>query len=258
MRRTLLRFVTSVVVLALPLVSITTGNAQSGTTACDDSVDPYTQSSAALQACGITLVPRKQVIGLPDGGTEYDYIVAGHLLAYRIPPATLSLAQASANQLAYYGLPPRPTDPARLQDWTVMMSKVHLVIPPVALARMPIGFTTTYGTSQNWAGYVTTSASRTTYTVAEGKWNVLDISGNQPCTNNAVATWVGLGGDYTGDLAQTGLADKVPTYGVHQGWIDVEPDMNAHPMAESIYGHPGWALTAYTQHFAGGFSFYLC
>lgn len=61
--------------------------------------------------------------------------------------------------------------------------------------------------SSNWAGYIDTPASSSTYTAVSGRWTVPDISGSRE--GSAAAQWIGLGGVSTSDLLQMGTLEYV-------------------------------------------------
>lgn len=100
------------------------------------------------------------------------------------PPAGFDPVTASAAQLAGYGLPARPSDPAALARWTMLVRH--------AKTRVPVSFSdrhasATGGTSGNWAGNYDTGR---TYNSVGAEWNVPSIPTTSPRYSS---TWVGLG-----------------------------------------------------------------
>jgi hypothetical protein len=84
----------------------------------------------------------------------------------------------------------------------------------------------------NWAGYV---ASGGTYTSVSGSWIVPNVGSNET-SNDADATWVGIGGTSSHDLIQAGT-EALPTSDgriVYQAWYETLPqETQAVPMAIS-------------------------
>ncbi|MDR3601315.1 MAG: G1 family endopeptidase [Desulfosporosinus sp.] len=61
--------------------------------------------------------------------------------------------------------------------------------------------------SENWAGYIDTPATSSSYTSVAGSWTIPNISANQQ--NAAAAQWIGLGGVSSTDLLQMGTIEQI-------------------------------------------------
>lgn len=66
-------------------------------------------------------LPTVDVQSLPDGGTAYVYDTNGDGVGdawVNVPPSNFDAATASEADLERYGIPPRPTDPDALAEWS--------------------------------------------------------------------------------------------------------------------------------------------
>jgi ABC-type Na+ efflux pump permease subunit len=121
-----------VVVLAVVAIVMATGAAggsvehQAAAVACGASVDPYTQSASALQACGIPTFPLLSEVHSQDGSTTYTYNVEGDVTTYTIPPSNFDFNTATPAQIAEYNVPPT----ANLKNLTIVPPPAFLVAPP--------------------------------------------------------------------------------------------------------------------------------
>ena len=61
---------------------------------------------------------------LADGGKIYTYSLDGNLILEPVPPAGWDPLKASSDEIHQYGLPPRPSDPTALRDWSAKMSRL--------------------------------------------------------------------------------------------------------------------------------------
>jgi hypothetical protein len=61
--------------------------------------------------------------------------------------------------------------------------------------------------SKNWAGYIATPSSNSSYTSVSGSWTVPNISASQK--NALAAQWIGLGGVSSSDLLQIGTVEQI-------------------------------------------------
>ncbi|MGA7913026.1 MAG: G1 family glutamic endopeptidase [Candidatus Dormiibacterota bacterium] len=179
---------------------------------------------------------------------EYTYIVDGLRTVYRVPPASMNLAKATDAELASYGLPTRPTDSDGLAEWTAEMSKRRPVTPPATLVEIPGDRA---ATSSIWSGYIATSGSSTAYNFAEAVYRQ-PAANSTSCSNNSEVTWAGLGGWFTGNLAQDGTAMNWPGYGQYQSWYEILPN---YAVAEPVFGHPGYSFTAQLNVLGSGSGF---
>lgn len=105
---------------------------------CNSSYNPYDYTPAALQECGVKTFPLTSVTDLPGGGATYNYDMGHGVVAHMtMPPAGFDALTASDAQLAEYGFPARPTDPAQLATWEQAMSHVTVAAPPPFLVELP-------------------------------------------------------------------------------------------------------------------------
>lgn len=125
---------------------------------CPQGVNPYSASTATLNACGISSYARASVVRLPDGGTQVNYATRNVPMSELIPPPGFDAATASSAQLALYGIPPEPavTSPTARALWLRMVSNVHWMPPPSVLHNIPGETMGQIGTKYNneWSGYV--------------------------------------------------------------------------------------------------------
>ena len=111
-------------------------------------------------------------------------------LAYPPLPPGFNPVTATASQLAYYGLPPRPpaTHPRVLAGWiTAMEHAKHEVGSPTTNATMaPL-------TGNNWSGYYSLASNNgnSSYVEVSANWTVPTVN-NQG--SNEVGSWIGIGG----------------------------------------------------------------
>lgn len=220
---------------------------------CQQSFDPYAVDKAVVIACGMKVFPRERVVALPDGGRESIYSLDGHKLVFKIPPKGFDPVRASATQLAFYGLPPKPTTSTELTEWTQHVSNLQPVDPP---GYQVMGLPRAAATSASWSGYRAYSSSPTAYYFAEGIWNEPQAL-STPCPNNTALTWAGLGGWSTSRLAQAGTGINTPGLGQHQAWWEVLPDKPNLVAISGLYGRPGWGFAAFTSWHGGFYSMYL-
>lgn len=185
--------------------------------------DPYTLTTSVLNACGFHRFSRLGVNNLPGGGREYVYIVAGARTTIPVPPAGFNPLTASARQLAEYSLPQRPRIPALLTAWREKMAKLRPVVPPAELISKPITASTTSTTNSHWSGYLATSTNSSHFFQATTTYTEPTLY-SSACSTNYVVIWSGLGGWYTGKLAQSGTIEFQPSgTGENQAWWEILP-----------------------------------
>jgi hypothetical protein len=97
---------------------------------CASGYNPFQVGASFLQQCHVPVFPRLRAVSLPDGGTEYDYMVAGTPELYRVPPPGFDPITASDAALDFYGLPHPPSDLAAYMEWTAVMSRLHWAPAP--------------------------------------------------------------------------------------------------------------------------------
>jgi len=168
--------------------------------------------------------------GRPDGATIQYYDIQGSEGESHVPPAGWKPANATNEELEFYGIPARPTDPATLQVWNnEWVNHYTAVEAPSSLCATEVRHDTeavqNNSTSTNWGGLVGHAGN---YAYVYGQLN--GTHGYSTCTpNDYHSAWVGLGGANTKSLVQNGMgSDGVP----NQDYIWYELLDAAHPNAE--------------------------
>src|SRR5947209_264099 len=237
---------------------------------CGTSFNPYAAGEAAAAACGLHVHPLSQKAALPAGGTQYTYDVDGGTMILRVPPAGFDPLNASAAQLAYYYFPLRPSSAAGLPHWEASVRARHAAPPPFLIQgphplSQPLapeegysGNCPTGGVicASNWSGYTSQSLNNS-YSSIDASYTEPNPAGTQPCNSNAVATWAGLGGVFTSNLAQTGTAYNTASFaGIpnHGAWAEVLPNG---PVNLNYSAAANDSMEASVTHQNGGFQFYV-
>ncbi len=184
------------------------------------------------------------------------------VIPLRDPPAGFDLLQASAAELAAFGLMPRPDpvlQPRQSALWHRMMAA-----PLHQLRRdLDYGFGHRYGmcfagqqrTSRNWSGAVARPSGGAVFNSIMGSWIVPEarrpqrpVAGQHPYA--CCSTWIGLGGDRrcSSTLPQLGTAQVVPMDGGKphvvpwiQWWVRGQ---NYPPLALSLHVEVGDEIIA--------------
>jgi hypothetical protein len=188
------------------------------------------QHSPSDIACGDTLYPITSTSTLSDGGTAYSYVLPTGTMTITVPPPSFSPSTASSSELALYGIEPFPANSAEQPAWEEMAANYHPVSAPpyIVVSANQVAPAATSGasggsaSSENWAGYITTSSSYATYTRA-GLYYYEPSLYSSRCSSNAVVFWTGLGGWNTGDLAQIGTGYHLPGLSDNKYWYEVLP-----------------------------------
>ena len=177
-----------------------------------------------------------RVESLSDGGT-IDWYSGNGDPGVPVPPASFDPLSASADELAEYGLPPRPTDPASLASWSAEMSRWNRS-DDAGLCQLsqPVGsdalVSTTSAAPQwahaglNWSGYVAKQTT-ITYIAVQGDYYQAAYHVTS-CPNPLLwGTWTGLGGYWgdSGGIIQTGTAVSTSAGGSvsYYAWTEVYP-----------------------------------
>lgn len=199
-------------VALLPLPSLKA--AQTSSTSCSQSVDPYTLSVSSVEACGDTVFPSTGTTSLPDGGTSTTYTVFGQTVSINTPPTGFDLLHASSAELNLYNIPSVGQDGLDEAAWQQMATNFHPTPAPPDLIAVP-GKASGSMTSSNWSGYLTTSGRYTTYSRAAANWTEPYLH-RSSCNPNSVVFWDGLGGWGNDYLSQIGTAKNAPGLGQDQ------------------------------------------
>lgn len=171
---------------------------------------------------------------LPDGGKIYTYSLDGSLIPEPVPPPGWNPLTASDDELKQYGpLFQRPSEPAKLQDWSAKMSRLSFTGKPSQMCKTNhrSGLTHIENYSFPWAGGMTVNGTTNwnTFYWATGKW--YQTAFQQACINyypydtyyTSYSTWAGLGGWNNNNgqqrLIQTGTdAAKDWFEGIYPWW----------------------------------------
>jgi hypothetical protein len=194
----------AVAMLATPFLDTataqTSGNTQTGMSSATVT-NSVTDTSTVAQ---VVYYSSKQV--LSDGGLRYTFLINGANNILNEAPDGFCPVKATDAQLQEYGFPARPKDASALASWTSKWSRwvekrssvePYLVISPFRAAGTP---QYTY----NWSGYEDLNSSRNWYTMVAADFVQPYWNYNSPL-DAEVCSWVGLGGNGTGDpLVQCG------------------------------------------------------
>ena len=135
---------------------------------------------------------------LADGGKVYTYSLDGNLIPEPVPPAGWDPLKASSDEIHQYGLPPRPSDPAALHDWSAKMSRLKFRGKPFSMCTTRnVSWSVWHNNLFPWAGGFTINYTTNvnTYYEATGAWYQTAFQswcGNP--SNSGYSTWAGLGG----------------------------------------------------------------
>lgn len=133
----------------------------------------------------------------------YRFKLAGGTIGSQVVTVpNWSMASAPDSELAAYGLPTRPNDPAALAVWKEFAAQWT---PPTSLG----GCTAHKGSSAysggvsspNWAGGI--AGAGLSYGVAEMKWT--EPTFDSTCSGSAMSIWTGIGGWNSNRLLQAGV-----------------------------------------------------
>lgn len=200
------------------------------------------------------------------GGVMTTLSLNGSLIHQMTPPANWRPLQASNAELRAYGFPVRPTDPALLAHWKVVMGAWKRTAPPGMCATNKRNGLTHTANSPNWAGGFNESGSptRNEYTTSEGSWVQPGFVSSAPCDGSlgpsAYSIWAGLGGWNSGRLTQEGTDTGTGTNDIYPWWEALDP---AHPNPEVRYATniyvpaPGDDVDAYTSYSGGILDFFV-
>lgn len=140
----------------------------------------------------VSMADTTQPKGLPD------------LIRTPAPPSGFNPLTATNSDLAKYGLPTRPTDPAGLKKWENDMKHAkQYVAPNIVVAQGD-----TFGTiSGSWGGYAVQAGNNggVTYSEAEADIVVPTFQGTVGGSSTP-GFWTGVGGITSGDLMQSGFS----------------------------------------------------
>jgi Peptidase A4 family len=240
-------------VLALLTVSADKTLAAASTTSCPANYNANTASDATLQACGDTYYPLVNATPLAGGGLSYNYDGEGLEVSYLVPSASFNPATASSAELKAYGLEAPSTSSLEWPMWNTMIHNMHFQgTPPSRLVFLHKGIsspavrlnssTNSATGSANWSGYGD-YASTQAYNRAAAYF--VQPNPIATCFDAQISIWAGLGGWYSGNLAQNGTADGESGLEDHGGWWEILP---ANPVPVPEHGTPGYYFETQTHY----------
>lgn len=247
----------AVIVVALSFgASLAPASAYAGQLPAYCAGDPYALSAEQQSQCGDKTYALTSVQNQSDGWTRYTYATPNNPTWTVLPPAGFDPVTAPADELATYGIPPKPpaTDPTGLSQWTAAVSRMSWVTPParlVAIANATFG--PPLSTSDDvWAGYLDYEpSSYFHYTYMQFVQPSELASRCDP--NDAAGIWTGLGGWDNNDFGQDGtyMGAGLPL-GQYQAWY--ETDLG--PIyGINLFATPGWNFLLQTSYVNGSYRY---
>lgn len=173
--------------------------------------------------------------GLVPTGMSLQEISAAGDKVCASPPSNFDPPSASAQDIAYYGLPSRPSEAKALTEWeyTVQHAKYRWCgtqLDPT------MHFGTIASDSGNWSGYVVKEGGSNTYDAARG-WFTLKCA-----STGHAGIWVGIGGSST--LGGTNYGDAL----WQAGWDTYKHQFWYEGVGGSINSGGAIYYTSYTTH----------
>jgi Peptidase A4 family len=213
--------------MVLTLAAVPSAFGAEATTGATTAPPPSTElpdcSQMDAQAPALSASDNPAVTKVADGGKKYSFALPGSSDEYMTvnePPAGFDPLTASDAELQLWGFPPRPSNDAGLEDWRELVGnyKQAAILPGCRQTEKKRGY---LGESLNfrWSGYEDVEPSN------QSKWHAVIGTFYQPykhsaCSSNAnVASWVGLGGNYTPRFMQTGT--EAEANGTYNAWIEI-------------------------------------
>lgn len=160
--------------------------------------------------------------GSEDRGTE----------SFNVTPPDFDVTSASPEELARYGIPPRPdptNDPDGYARWSRQFPKGFRLIEPQLRERPELqhrplsAIDEAAGTAYNWSGAIVNPPSGKTFSQVTGMWWVPPIWAPGKGTFR-MSTWIGIDGDGSSDVLQAGVEadvtepDGTPAYSMWYQW----------------------------------------
>lgn len=180
----------------------------------------HSATSNAVTLVSSTITP------MPGGGENYSYTLSdGRVMNDPVPPSGFNPLDATAEQLAEYDLPARPTSGSELSAWNTQMSTFKSKSVPTStrdafdflkMSQPEGGGFVTNGTATapNWGGYNAVGGSPGTnaYVAIKDELKVPSVGYTSSCSSIygvpiMGSSWIGLGGGTNGSTAliQQGL-----------------------------------------------------
>ncbi len=204
---------------------------------------PLPIANGSLPACSLTesetAAPPDEEEELAGGGSAATYHGSeGEEYVFRSPPAAFNPKTASDEELALYGLPPRPpiTEPGPRERWEQSIGSATTTSKPggCMMTRSPeLAGSVHRSFGPRWSGYYAYAPN-----AAANKWRAAKAEYKQPMLNQVcfspagMASWVGIGGLQGKGFFQAGT--NAP-----YGYPITSPN-------------PKYTVAAFTEFFRGG------
>lgn len=165
-----------------------------------------TASLVSVITPAMALADTQSSLKHPSAATG-DYIQPG--LIVHMPPQNFDPLTAPKSELAQYGLPSRPTDPSKLQEWKQAFGTVtHWIKPTFTLTNIKLD-----DPDQHWSGLSYINPN-TPATRVVGWWTQPWASVPTQYRPAYSATWIGLGGSAGDSLIQGGTESYIKSNGL--------------------------------------------
>jgi len=194
----------------------------------DITVTDATYDPSAADPSQYDVYSPSSITPLPGGGESINFIINGVVNSYLVPPNNFNPKKATNEQLAEYGLPLRPSDPALLKDWEKEIKNFKHAVKPLR-AYVKKNTVNTTASQPNWAGivdcinpnHVTSGAtfSEGLFQYVSGSWTQPTMTGQS--SSYQESTWIGIGGDGKCGLIQCGTAYNFSSG--YQVWYEYLP-----------------------------------
>lgn len=180
-------------------------------------------SEAATDAAALNAADDPAITKIAGGGKKYSFALPGgsdEYMTVNEPPAGFDPLTATDAELQLWGFPPRPANAEGLETWREMVGSYRRAPIQPGCQRQEERHTY-YGEFLNfrWSGYENDDLFNPT------KWHAVMGTFYQPydhggsCANSNVASWVGLGGSFSGRFMQTGT--EVEKGNGYAAWIEI-------------------------------------
>lgn len=229
------------ILFPVPVLSALALCAAHASQADDSSASAVVDSGDASQC---KQLPSRGTKPLPGGGTDYLFELDGGTVEIPVPPAGWTPLTATAQELASYGIPERPTTEAALAAWTDDWADYARPSTPGICVSKSTYATLTSTNEPNWAGYVAEPSPGNRYHAISGEFD-------QParlttsCSAAQQVLWVGLGGypraDGSWGLIQMGTRSR-PAGSPDLWWEYVGQDAQGNPTGIPLVEVTGIAI----------------
>lgn len=194
------------------------GDLESGIT-CQDMPLVTVQTLVADSAAGAPDVVPARVTG-----HRYLFDAGGYVVPQVTAPEGWSPLLATDEELATFGVEPRPTDPDALAAWNEAYSHWTGSVTPgmcQVLVSNPLR-------SSNWSGLLNSSSSATAFTRSGGSFVQPTFEAACPHAS-AHSVWAGLGGNGVQRLLQSGTAASQSSLnGIEAWWEAISPNLDTY------------------------------